>query len=468
MNTSHLTRSFRVAALIILLAVAACEVGPDYEKPAIPLPEKWISTTKPGGEAVDREWWKNFNDPVLTEIIAKAAQDNPDLQIAKARIAEARGKRSAATASLLPSGDVKGGATRVALPDDLAFPSMSNPLNIYQAQFDASWELDLFGGRKRDVESAEATMQAAEASRDDVIVSLLAEVARTYIDIRQYQAQLKVTEDTIKSNNNTIAIVRQRVDVGGAPRIELTQAQAQAEQTEAQLPYYRNLLAQAEFSMDALLGDQPGTTHAMVVKPAPIPVSKKNVALSAPAAVIANRPDIRIAERKLAAATAQQGVAVAKFFPDISLSGFFGLINTAPENLLTAGSTSWMVGGSVLWPILSYGTLSANLDVANAQQQESLAAYRKTIIVALADVEKSLNAYTEQDKFREALGKSVKDDRHAMGITEQRYKEGLTSFLEVLDARRTLYSAESQMIEADAKSSNDLVAVYKSLGGGWR
>nr|MDP9128431.1 TolC family protein [Pseudomonadota bacterium] len=184
--------------------------------------------------------------------------------------------------------------------------------------------------------------------------------------------------------------------------------------------------------------------------------------------VIVNRPDIREAERKLAAATAQQGVAVAKFFPDLSLTGFFGLLNTNAGQLLTTASKSWAAGGQVLWPILSYGALSANLDAANAQQQEAMAAYQKTIMAALSDVERSVTAYTKQQEYAETLEKAVADTRHAAAISRQRYKEGLTSFLEVLDAERTLYASESQMTAAEAATAQDLVAVYKSLGGGWR
>jgi len=226
-------------------------------------------------------------------------------------------------------------------------------------------------------------------------------------------------------------------------------------------------LAQAEYSLDVLLGEQPGAAHALVGSTGAIPASDKKIVLMAPAAVIAHRPDIRVAERKLAAATAQQGVAVAQFFPDISLSGFVGLLNTNASSLLQAGSKSWMVGGNVLWPILSYGKLSANLDSANAGQQEALATYQKTMISALSDVERSVTAYTEQEKYRQSLMKAVADNRHASKISQERYKEGLTSFLEVLDAERTLYNSQNQLTDASARTSENMVAVYKSLGGGW-
>jgi len=375
---------------------------------------------------------------------------------------------------LLPKGDIKGTATReanqLALPDASASglsPLLHKPFNVYQTGFDASWELDLFGGTRRAEESAEAQMQASEASRDDVLVSLLAEVARTYVTIRQTQEQLAINESVIAADKKTRDIARQRFEAGEAPRLDVTQAESALQQAQTQTPDLRNQLAEGEYNLDVLLGEQPGATHKLVAMRAPVPTSGKNVVLSAPAAVIAQRPDIRVAERKLAAATAQQGVAVAKFFPDISLNGFFGALNTSTNNLVSGASKSWMAGGSVIWPILSYGTLSANLDAANAGQQEALATYQKTIIGALSDVEQSLSAYTEQEKFLQSATEQAAQDQHARDIAQQRYQAGETSLREVLDADRTLYATQDQLIRARAAYTQDLIALYKSLGGGW-
>jgi len=458
------------------LMLAACEVGPDYQQPDAPLPEGWVSApdATDAKTEIDQKWWTNFNDPVLTGLIDKAAANNLDLKVAEARIAEARAGVSAATAAFLPQGDLKGTATReanqLALPDANATGLgnlLHKPFNIYQTGFDASWELDLFGGNRRAEESAEAEMQASEATRDDVLVSLMAEVARTYVDIRRANAKLDVAENIVAADKKTLDIAKQRFDVGQAPRLDVVNAEAELQRVETQIPDIRNMAAQAEYQMDVLLGEQPGAAHRLVGAPTPIPTSDKKLVLAAPASVIAQRPDIRVAERKLAAATAQQGVAVAKFFPDISLTGFFGALNTSVSNLVTPANQSWMAGGSVLWPILSYGSLSANLDKANAGQQEAMATYQKSILSALSDVERSLNAYTEQEKFLLATTNQVAEDQHATNIARQRYKEGMTSFQEVLDAERTLYTAQNNLAEARANETQDLIAVYKSLGGGW-
>lgn len=463
-------------SLSVGLMLVACEVGPDYQKPDPVLTQNWISAHEQTDSKamIDQEWWKNFNDPVLNQLIEKATAQNLDLKIAEARIAQSRASAASTQATLLPTGNLKGTAMREA--NQTALPGgnasglgalLHKPYNIFQTGFDASWELDLFGGNRRAEESAEAQMQAAEATRDDVLVSLLAEVARTYVDLRCAESKLTIAKNIVAADRKTLDIAKQRFDVGHVSHLEVINAEAMLKQAETQLPNIRNQAVQAEYKMDVLLGEQPGTTHALVIKPLPIPTSNKKLVLAAPASVIAQRPDIRIAEQKLAAATAQQGVAVAKFFPDISLTGFFGALNTSTNNLLTGTNQSWAMGSSVLWPILSYGTLSANLENANAQQQEAMASYQKSILSALSDVERSLNAYQEQQNVVQETTHQTEQNQKAFSVAQQRYKEGLTSLLEVLDAQRQLYATQDGLLEAQANESQALIALYKSLGGGW-
>ena len=460
----------------LALTLAACEVGPDYQTPETSAPVDWTAdeTHDPKAE-IDQQWWKNFNDPILTQLIDKAAADNFDLKIAEARIAQARAGVSSSVAGLLPSGDVKGTATRegnqIAFPDSAASPFgslLKKPFNIFETGFDASWELDLFGGNRRAEESAEAQLQASEASRDDVRVSLMAEVARDYVAARSAQAQLSMAGDIVASRQKTLEITQQRFKVGQAPHLDVTQAEAALAEVETQIPALRDQIAQNEYSLDVLLGEQPGYAQKILKQAAPIPTSDKKLALAAPASVIAQRPDLRMAERALAAATAQQGVAVAQFFPKLSLSGFFGALNTSADDLLKGDSKSWMAGGSVIWPILSYGTLSANLDAADAQQQEALASYQKTVLTALADVERSLSAYQEQEKTLYLTESQVDKNKRASAVAEERFKQGATSRLEALDAERTLYTTQKNLLQAQASASQNLIALYKSLGGGWK
>jgi NodT family efflux transporter outer membrane factor (OMF) lipoprotein len=468
------SKNFLITGFILTLM--GCDVGPDYQTPDVTIPATWAANSDQNAakEAIDQNWWQNFHDPVLTKLIAKADTDNFDLKISEARIAQARAQLASADAALLPTGDIKTTgmreANQLALPPSAAGsfgPALKKPFNIFQSGFDASWEVDLFGGNRRSAEAANAQMEATEASRDDVRVSLMAEVARTYVDIRQYQAQLAIVDEALASDRKTLAIAQQRFNAGEAPRLDVTQAEAALEQAQTQAPLNRNLVAQAEYSMDVLLGENPGASHRLVAEAAPIPVSDTKLVLAAPAAVIAQRPDIRASERKLAAATSQQGVAVAKFFPDISLSGFFGALNTQAEQLLRGTSESWLASGGIMWPILSYGSLSANLDNADAQQQEAMMNYQKTIIRALSDVERSVTAFSEQELFVQSATTEVETTRHARDIAQQRYNSGLTSFIAVLDADRTLYNSQDQLTKAQAEASQNLIAVYKSLGGGW-
>lgn len=485
MRTAAFFKTFLFTSLALTLA--ACEVGPDYKEPETVLPDNWKSgentEQKTGGEKVsslsaraeiDQKWWENFNDPVLNGLIEKAVANNLDLKAAEARIAEARASVSSATAALFPTGSLNGSATReanqMALPGgsaDTFAPLLHKPFNIYEAGFDASWEMDLFGGNRRTEETAEAQMQASEATRDDLEVSMLAEVAKTYVDIRAAEAQLSIALEVVASDEKTLEIARQRFEAGDAPRLDVTEAEAALEQAETKIPDFRNAKTEAEYKMDVLLGEQPGATRDLVGRPSSIPVTGRKLVMAAPASVIAQRPDIRVAERKLAAATAQQGVAVAKFFPDISLSGFFGALNTSTNRFLTGTNQSWLAGANVVWPILSYGTLSANLENANAEEKEALVTYQKTILSALSDVERSLNAYNEQEKFLQSTSNEVEKDLHAKSIAEERYKEGLTSLEDVLEADRKLYTAQNDLAIARADDTEDLIAVYKSLGGGW-
>ena len=465
----------KIIVITLLALLSACTVGSDYQAPDISLAESWFSygIDKPKidtKEAVEQEWWHHFNDPVLDKLITKANADNLDLKIATARIAESRAGRAHSIADFLPTGGLMASGLRegnqIAFPQPIA--GLQKPFNTFQTGFDASWELDVFGKKKRALEASSAELESAEATADDARISILAEVARTYIDIRGYQENLAITAENISAAQKTVDIIGEQYRAGKISQLNLTQAKAQLDQAKTQLPYYQNLLAQAEYSMDLLLGEQPNFTHQMLVGNKSIPVFDKQIVLSAPAKIIANRPDIKIAERNLAAATANQGVAIAQFFPDISLSGFIGLLNVDAGNMLKTSSKSWNAGGNILLPILNYGKLSANLDATDAKQQQELANYQKSIISALSDVAKSMTAYSNQEKLREDLIKAVTENQKTTAIANKRYNEGASSFTDVLEAKRNLYAAEIQLVQANAKAAQNLIAVYKSLGGGWK
>lgn len=457
----------KIIPFLLVLALPACTVGPDYHVPQNILPSHWLSSEKVDDSAtLQQEWWKQFHDPVLDQLIAKAAAGNFDMKIAQARIAEARAGVRGAKNNLLPA--VNSSATADRQANRVAFPGpidLSKPFNTFQAGFDASWELDLFGGARRGIEAQEANFSAAEATADDIRVSMLAEVARTYIDIRVAQANLDIANQLTEADQKTLDITKERFAAGDVAGVDVTRARAELEQTQSDIPHYHDQIAQSEFKIDVLLGEQPGTTYELTKEASAIPSIAGSATLATPASAIANRPDIRVAERQLAAATAQQGVAVAKFFPDISLSGFIGLLNVDAANLVQSGSRSWNGEGSVVLPILNYGALSANLDIADAKQQQAMTNYKKTVIAALSDVERSVSAYEQGLLQNEDVQKSVSDSSHAVEVARQRYKEGLTSLLEVLDAERHFYAGRYLQAGEEGKNAQNLIALYKSFGG---
>jgi len=473
MKINHYLRQSLVLSVILSsLLELGCMVGPDYKKPEMPVPQHWQSSalTETSHEKL---WWQHFNDPILNHLLEKAGQGNLELKTAEARILEARALQASAAAALFPSGDLMFAANRQG--NLIGFPGGSSniaqqfkqPFNIFKSGFDVSWELDLFGGHRRSAEAAKAEFEAANLTRDDILITTLAEIARTYIEIRQYQHQYSIAQQIVDADKKIIELTQQRVDIGSNAGIDVIRFKAQLEHDDSQLAYFTNLVSQAEFRLDVLLGEKPGLSHTLVMVKAEIPYTDKVFVLEAPAVVITHRPDVRHAERLLAAATSQQGVAMAKFYPDISLTGFIGLFNTNAANFLNVSSKSWSMGGNVLWPILSYGGLSANLHAADARQQAAMSQYQQSMLSAFSDVERSLTAYSEQEKAWQSLAKSTETTKHVNQIAHERYEAGQSSLLDVLDTQRGLYNTENQLAIAKAQTSINLISVYKSLGGGW-
>jgi len=467
--------AIRLATVFSCLVLASCEVGPDYQKPNMSLPIGWKEFKKPdesgkeaANEAIQAEWWKHFNDPVLDGIITHALAQNFDLKIAEARIAEARAAVTSSRADLVPIVSAAGSGTREANEVAFGAETFPKPFNIFQAGFDASWELDLFGGHKRALESSSALFSAAKATRDDIKVSLLAEAARDYMNVRKLQTQVTISENLVASEESNQKIQQELFNAGSVPETNAIIARTTLLQAKSQLLNYQNILVASEYALDLLLGEKPGYVKALVADVKPIDVADKNIVLQAPAEVIANRPDVRAAERRLASSTAEIGVAKAKLFPDVSLSGFFGLFSPNSDTLLQAGSKSWNVGGNITWPILNYGKLSAGVVAEKAQHEEALATYKKSIIAALVDVESSVSSYNKQEENRALMDKTVAENKHSVDIADMRYKDGDTSLIEVISAKRTLYAAQIQSAEATAGSAQGFISVYKSLGGGWK
>lgn len=465
--------------------LAGCKVGPDYHPPKNDIPNAWhevkpmtaTAEAKPEEQKpaeldkkalAELEWWKQFNDPVLDAIIEKGLQQNYDLKIAKARIAQARAQLSQARSALLPDVDIIATGEREA--NEIAFGSTTipKPFNIFQTGFDATWELDVFGGNRRIMEAVGALFGASKADMAEARVSVLAEIARTYINIRQYQAQVAAAQDTVHEEEDNLKIRQELFHAGSTSESDAIAARTSSMQAKSQLLNYQSLLAASEYNLDLLLGENPGASHELVAEVKPVPVADKEIVLAAPADVIANRPDIRAAERRLAADNAKIGAQTAKLFPEISLGGFFGFFSPKADNLLNAQSKAWNVNGGLNWPILNYNEINAGIHLAKAQRQEALEIYKKSVTAALVDVETSLSNYNKQEETRTLADKTVAETQHALDIANMRYKSGLDALTEVLGVQKTFYASKMQAAAVTAGSAQDFIAVYKSLGGGWQ
>lgn len=462
----------RICMVLSLVLAAGCAVGPDYKPVKPALAPAW--TEKPASAPlsaarteIDRKWWTNFDDPTLNDLVDKALVDNLDVKIALARLKEARAERLGIIAGELPDVTANGSAERTKNSSNTFSPNGAKPFNAFNAGFDASWEADIFGGR-RAIEAANATLQATEESAHDVTVSLLGDVASNYIAVRNYQNQIAVAEQNLAAQRDTFELTKSRRQAGLVSSIDVAQAAALVHSTESDIPTLRTSMRQSLHSLEILLNKQPGALEALITQVQPVPVSAKEIIAGAPADLLRNRPDIREAERTLAAATATQGVAIAEMYPKISLASMFGLGSSMTSNLLTAGSKTWSLGAGVILPIFDFGRIRADINVADARQEQAFLNYQKTVLNALKEVENALVGYYQEKDRMDSVDKTVRSQTIATRLITERYSKGLISFLDVLVAERSLYTAQIAQAQSRASLSTDLIILYKALGGGWQ
>jgi NodT family efflux transporter outer membrane factor (OMF) lipoprotein len=468
--------------LAVLGVVWGCAVGPNYRQPKIPVESGWSEAaanknTGPSQTGLD-QWWLVFKDPELTALVERAIRANLDLQLAEARIHEARATTRIEAAPLWPEFDATGSfsrtlqsqnAAQIGSTSPSAGPVISDqPMNLYQPGFDASWEIDVFGGTRRSVESAQASFEASIYDRNDVLLMLLGEVASGYIDLRSYQTQLEVTENNLAAQTGTLKLTRARYEGGLASDLDVAQQEAQVAATASEIPTLETSCRQSIHSLGTLLGELPDALSEELSSPAPIPTAPPELPLGLPSELLRRRPDIRRDERKLAAAVANIGVATADLFPKFSLTGATQLQSISVSNLLSEGSLYWTFGPTVTWPIFQGGKIVANIDKSDAQRDEALITYQQTILNALEEVENEIVAYTRERERYQHLLTAVSASRRALELSTELYLGGLKNFLDVLDAQRTLLSSENDLAASQAAVSKDLVALDKALGGGWQ
>lgn len=467
----------RIPIGIVAMLLTACAVGPDYRQPQVTVPAQWSETT-PTSAAYRSDWWQTFNDPLLNALIAEAATANPDIQQAAARIRDARAQQTMAIAAALPTINSKSNLSRRSNNSSSGAGNSSATgnagggfgignqiINIFQAGFDAQWELDVFGGVRRGIEAAEATVDAQVEDRRDVLVTLQGEVARLYVQLRANQQLLAVARQQLLYQQQTLTLIQVRQQAGLAAELEVAQQQTLTTTTAARPPLYETVIRQTLHALSVLLGQQPDALTARLGEARPLPVADAAIA-NLPSELLRRRPDIRRSERQLAAATAQIGVATAELYPKFNLAAFLGIQNTRITDISPLGK-SWSAAASISMPIFNWGKLQANIRSKEAQQEELLLNYRSTVLAALRDVEDALVAYTQENLRRQALADAVSASALTVQLAGERYDKGLTAFTDVLSSQRSLLDAQSSLVESQAQTAEHLIALYKALGGGW-
>jgi NodT family efflux transporter outer membrane factor (OMF) lipoprotein len=475
--------SWTLIATVAGIGLSGCTVGPDYRRPATTMPVAFAApvspTTAPTTHPSETnpqaanlvQWWTTFDDPLLTSLIQRAAAGNLDLQQAEARIRQARAARDVVVGDFWPSVDASAAYSRSQAPSGRVSGgtlSSNGARDLFQAGLDASWELDIFGGTRRDIEAATADLQASMEDRRDVLVTLVSEVAINYIALRGDQQQIAIARDNLAAQQHSADVTQKRFSGGFASGLDVANAQAQVATTAAQIPLLQAAARQTIYSLGVLLGQQPQALLGELDQTEAIPRVPAAIPVGLPSDLLRRRPDIRRAEAQLHAATARIGVATADQFPRFSLTGSLGVEGDKASSLTNWSNRFWSVGPSVSWPLFDAGKIRANIRVQNAIQEQALLAYRSTVLTALSDVDSSLVAFAREQEHYKALSEAVAANRRAVDLATRLYADGQTDFLNVLTAQRSLYASQDALVQSSRAIATDLVSLYKALGGGWK
>ena len=454
----------------IIATLPACSpVGPNFQTPRPDMPAHWAekSVTSSAATAAPLHcWWTLFQDPTLDSLITRALAANLDLRIAATRIREARAQRRLAAAASFPARGIGGGSTSSHSSENI--PSGGVTQDLFRADFDASWEIDVFGGTRRQIEAAEATLAASVEDGRNVLVTLEAEVARNYLELRTSQQRLRIAGDNIRIQEKTAALVRNKSEIGLGGELEIAQAEALLALTRSEVPSLESTASQAIHQLALLLGQQPPSLQAELARIADIPPVPPLLPATLPSDLLRQRPDIRAAERQLAAATATVGAAIAELFPHFSLFALIGLQSTSLPDLVATSSRFWSAGPTVQWSLFDGGRTRAVIDFSEARRDRAQATYEKTVLTALVETENALVAYAREQERHKILGQAVASGQQALTLARGQYAAGLTPFLNVLVSENTLYQSQDKLIQSNQQLAITMVALYKALGGGWQ
>ncbi|HTW35767.1 MAG TPA: efflux transporter outer membrane subunit [Rhizomicrobium sp.] len=468
---------------LVALVLAGCEVGPDYVTPDMAVPRKYSDLpmtaasapiSVPSASQADLSaWWTQFHDAELDSLIARAMAANLDLLTAASRVREARQQEIEAGAAALPKVDASAFAAHLhsnaGLESVLGGPPSGEGFDtkLYSLGFDATWEVDIFGGVRRSVEAAHDTREAALWDMRDGEVTLTAEIAADYLTLRALQAQIALLQDEAKRQTDTLVFIRARRRAGFVTELDVNQQVALEESTVAQIPLLEAQAGAVEHAIAVLMAEPPDAVVAELERSAARPVVPKTIPVGLPSVLLLRRPDVREAERKLASATANIGVAVSDLYPKFDLLGGVSLASTHLSSLFTSNALAEGGAGSITWPIFEGGQIRANIHAKTDEADQAYFAYKKTILTALQDVEDSLLRYEKDQPRLLALERAATSARSSSDIAYQQYRVGLTPYVNVLTAQANDLSAEVQLEQGREALTTDLVSLYKALGGGW-
>jgi NodT family efflux transporter outer membrane factor (OMF) lipoprotein len=474
---------------LLCFALNGCKVGPDYHAPDFKPPEQFAASPTPSGmgpfpdkknkaPVVDAaQWWKSLGDDTLNGLIDKAVKANPELDIALTRLQEAREQEAVVLGERLPDINASGGAAK-GTGNNLVRGRADQPLvsgdnttgyqHITQIYgFDAGWELDLFGKYRREAEAARYDRQAARSARDDVLISIIADVVRAYVDMRGLQMQQAVLKQNIDAATKYVNFVQQRYDRGITNGLDLTLAQRQMDTLQAEAAPLKAETDAAQYTIAVLCGEFPENLMKDLDKPGQIPQTPEKIETGLPLDLLRRRPDIHEAERQLASATAKVGVATANLFPHFVLTGGAGYQGQGLGVTPVQQSFIWAIGPSVSWPLLDFGALDALVNIADLNTHAQLMNYKQTVLNAVKEVDTAATAYDAQQDRLKNLRKALDASREALSLASQRYDRGLTDSLNVIDAQRQQFELERQYVIAQQNAAEQFIILYKALGGGW-
>jgi multidrug efflux system outer membrane protein len=451
-------------ASLVLLLLSACTIGPDYVKPTVETPSAWTVSYDAAADLVNTAWWQQFNDPVLDELITTAVNDNLDIKAATARVDQYLGQYRTTRSEFFPQIGASASAFRQKDTETGLFPGDNDDYSTYQGALNATWEIDLWGRIRRLNEAAQAELLASEAGRRTVLLTLVSNVASSYLNLRGLDRQLEIARETERAYAESLRIFNLRHDYGTVSQVEVSQVESEYENARQAVPQLEGQVSQQEHLLSLLLGRNPQIiARGKSIDELTIP----GIPAGLPSELLEQRPDIIRAEQALIAANARIGVARALYFPRVALTGAYGTASIHSDRLFEGPSAIWQLGGNVLAPIFTFGAIEGQVMTNEAAQREALYRYQQSIISGFRDVEDALVATTKGREVQAAKGRRVNALQTYARLAGHQYDAGTTSYLQVLDANRSLFAGQLDYVQTQAAVLTSLIDVYRTMGGGW-